>query len=272
VTNPEVSTGPRSIEVFMHENPSGQIHRSRRTGLRLAISVVAVTAAMVVVPACGFEISKSSDSDKSQTTSTTMAPLTTAQMQSALLALPDMPPGWSTDPSPSSDGGTGGGTDALCPAGSSAARASEHDAVEIEFTQTLMGPFVYQSLISAPDAESHLAELRTAFDTCVGQTWSADMGGEMMTLSLAEVSTTPVGDSTVGYRLTGSGSISGTAEMVGLTADFVLVRNDTVIEMYAGMSVNTTLGGETLSPTEFSSIIETGNGKVQRIASEGFRA
>jgi hypothetical protein len=144
--------------------------------------------------------------------------------------------------------------------------------VEIEFTQTLMGPFVYQSLISAPDAESHLAELRTAFDTCVGQTWTDDMGGEIMTLSLAEVSTTPVGDSTVGYRLTGSGSISGTGEMMGLTADFVLVRNGTVIEMYAGMSVATTLGGESLSPSEFSSIIETGNGKVQRIASEGFRA
>ena len=115
-----------------------------------------------------------------------------------------------------------------------------------------------------------MAELRTAFDTCVGETWLDDMGAEPMTLSLTEVSAKPVGDSSVAYRLTGTGTSAG--DPVTLTADFVLVRNGTVIQLYGGVSAATLGGVQSLSADQFNDIIQTGNDKVERISSEGFRA
>ena len=257
----------------MNRKKPEQDPRESRKRRRLAVAAGALVLATLAISSCGFEITKSSDSDKSPASTTTQAPLVTSQLRSALLVVADMPPGWSVDPtssSGSSGGSSSGGTDALCPAGSSAARAGEHEAVETAFTESAIGPFLYQSLFSGPDAESHMAELRTAFDTCVGETWLDDMGAEPMTLSLTEVSAKPVGDSSVAYRLTGTGTSAG--DPVTLTADFVLVRNGTVIQLYGGVSAATLGGVQSLSADQFNDIIQTGNDKVERISNEGFRA
>lgn len=234
--------------------------RSTRKARALGVVVAALALGAAACGGSGGSVSV----QEATTTSTTPATLSSSQLQRALLTLSDMPPGWTVDSSPGSS--SANASDALCPTGQATIKNETHSEAETSFTQGTTGPFVYQALESAPDASGHMTDFKKAFDSCVGSTWTEDAGGESMTVTLAEVSGAKIGDESASYRLTGQTDVSG----VGLTADFVLARNGTVLELYGGMSV--TVPGQTttqLDPQQFASIVTTGNTKVSTALSGG---
>lgn len=232
-----------------------QDQRSHGQRWRLVVGPALVAALLLV--GCG---SSDEGSDEASATTPTTVPvpviLDQAQLNGLLLTVGDLPPGWVLTPPEAS---TGSSTDTLCPDGQATVESEQHPTVETSFAQGETGPFVYQALSSAEDAEAHFADVTQAFDSCLGQTWTEDMDGSPMDVSLNQVSSVQVGDETAAYRLSGS---SSEAE-VALTADFVLVLNGTVVELYSGISVTSPyLSTEQLDPEQFSTIIETANDKV----------
>lgn len=228
---------------------------TRRTFRRLSALAFAV---VLIASAC-------SESEKAEETTatteleatTTTAPrvLDATELDAALLTLGDLPPGWVEMPPEDSESPT----TELCPGGQTPLKQEEHPTAEVSFSQGDYGPIIGQGLASAPDTEAHFDDITQAFDSCIGQTWTEDFDGTTVELTMTEVSSAQVGDETAAYRMSGSDSEG----LITLTGDYVVVMNGSVGEVYFGVSIaSPMLPTSPLDPAEFSTIIETGNAKV----------
>jgi hypothetical protein len=244
----------------------GAAKATRASGRKqLAVAVGVVILLGFATAGCGSKSSTSTGATAAPETTTTAAPvLTAAQLQAAALAVSDLPPGWATDTtlttgsgSATSGAGSSSGTASLCTAGSDLTKKETHDKAEAGFQKTTTGPFVLQTVGTAPDAAAHYTDMKTSLSSCVGQTWTEISGGETVSYTFQEMSAAQVGDQSVAYRLNGS---APSGYMV--TMDFVLTQRGSVVTLYTGVSLAGLPGTTPLDPTEFSTIIKTGDDKV----------
>ena len=204
----------------------------------------------------------SSKQSAAKSTTTTLAVLSESELTAALLTVADLPPGWAADPAVTTTTTASGSTDAtdfLCPAAAEPLKKEQHDSADVAFSQSETGPFLIQSLTSAPDADQHFGDLKGVLRSCVGTPWTSDLDGASMELKMTDVSAAKVGDEVTAVRVTGT---EASAE-VTLTIDFVLVRQGTVLELYGGVSAQSPLmQSAQLTPADFATIVVTGNRKV----------
>jgi hypothetical protein len=240
--------------------------RARSTTHRTTTAAVVVGLLLLVGPvACGDSgtTSKESSARSSTTTTTTLPTLSTSELQGALLTIADLPPGWSAETSTTTTttaGSTGSApSDFLCPAATAPLRKEQHDSAQATFTQGESGPFLLQSLASAPDADKHFTDITASFRSCIGQTWTMDDNGEKLDMTMAEISAPEVGDGSVAYRVSGTSS----SMPLTMTIDFVIGRRGTVLEIYGGISIQSPLmATNQLSAEQFATIVATGDQKV----------
>ena len=169
-----------------------------------ALGVVAIAG---VLPACGGGSKSQSDTTTAQavpttaqsagtdavagSTTTTVRPLTEAQLQSALLTVTDLPTGWSTTPpSPNKMGACQPLVDkAITPAA----------IAEADFVKGKNVPFFGERLAAYPDdatAARAFDNFQSTASTCT--THQQDRA----TVNIGQLSVPPLGDRTIGYRQT----------------------------------------------------------------------
>jgi hypothetical protein len=243
--------------------PSSTERQRNRPGRSRQVAVAAGLVAALVfgVASCG-DSGDSSKQSAAKSTTTTVAVLSASELSAALLTVTDLPPGWAADPSvttTTTESDSTDATDFLCPAAADPLKQERHDSADVAFSQSETGPFLLQSLTSAPDADQHFDDLKGVLRSCVGTPWTSDLDGESMELKMADVSATRVGDEVAAVRITGT---EATAQ-VTLTIDFVLVRQGTVLELYGGVSAQSPLmQSAQLTAADLASIVATGNRKV----------
>jgi hypothetical protein len=229
------------------------------TGRRWVPAVAIVSVAVLLAAACGSTGTDSSGDASHDQATTTLVMLDSAQLERALLTASDLPAGWY--PAGSGSGSSSLlGTDQLCPTAAQALKNEEHDNSEAQFSQGMLGPFFFQGLAAAPDAEAHLADLKTVVDSCVGQTWTTEISGTSVSFTLTDQAGAGVGDESFAFRMVGEGGSDSSSAT--LTFDFAFVRNGSVVESYGGASVRSPDGSGTLDADQFAGLIRTGNDKV----------
>lgn len=228
---------------------------------------VAAAVTVVVLAGCG-----SSSSSKPESGSRGTAPSTSAkalrspeQLRGALLTVADLPTGWASGMGQLSDNSDSSPqSDSMCPAAKNAfpdeLDKSSNSGISAEFNKAQLGPFVFEGLTADENAKAILTTADAALRSCVGQTWDeTDKDGTKTTFTLAEVSMPKHGNQQVAYRITGN----ATGALVSV--DLVVVRVDRVVVAFAGMGVNTILGGGQLDSAEFEHIVSTGVEKLTRV-------
>ncbi|MFM7064542.1 MAG: hypothetical protein ACKO04_13785 [Actinomycetes bacterium] len=237
---------------------------SRRLLGRLAAAV-----AVVVLVGCSTSTETSTPTTSARRTTTTSPELTTSEVENLLLAVDDLPPNWSPggagdDSSDAAEPGepAGGSEDAeadlFCPAAAEPLRNEAHQAAEVSFSRSSMGPEFAQSLLSAPDPAAHFEDVQRVFDSCLGQPWTMDADGETMTMSMSTTSPPDLGDAAVSYRVNGTGSQGTTVAM-----DIDVVRRGSVVQAYFGVSFAAPgVDVEQFGPDEFNQMVATGDAKV----------
>jgi hypothetical protein len=184
----------------------------------------------------GCSSSGSSDSSGSKSATTVAAPMTTAQLQSVLLAPSDLGADWTADTT-SSDSSS---TTPSCMKGLTGSGSSSGASVEASYKsgETV---FAYEGL-GAPgsesDAQSAYAKVTSALDGCQDLTFSSD--GQPVPATISSTGSAGVGDQSAGYTM------AFTASGIPVTLDLVVaqVGSVDVIVMYgwAGNSAAGTVG------------------------------
>jgi hypothetical protein len=166
------------------------------------------------------------------------AALDAVGLESAVLALEDLPTGWSEDtaPPPLTPEDSGG----FCDRPNEAARAQTAGAVasaQVTFTDgSADGASVTETAFSFPTvkaAKSYMKATRAAIDAC--PSWKALSDDGAMTRSVAPISFRKVGDETIAVRITGIPDGATTGDSI----DQVVVRkgNHAITVMpYAGLA------------------------------------
>lgn len=131
-----------------------------------------IAALVLVAAACG---STSQTSGGPATTSVPVA-LDSAQLHQALLTVDDLPPGWSTTNARDLESRSPLAYGQMCANGQATLKKETHDAAAAGFVDSARGALA-QGLVTAPDAEAHVADLRNAFGSCVGQPSPGTVGG-----------------------------------------------------------------------------------------------
>jgi hypothetical protein len=243
--------------------PSSTEHQRHRPGRSRHVAVAGglVAALVFSAAACG-DSGDSSKQSAAKSTTTTVVVLSESELTAALLTVADLPPGWAADPSvttTTTESDSTDATDFLCPTAAEPFKQEQHDSADVAFSQSETGPFLLQSLTSAPDADQHFDDLKGVLRSCVGTPWTTDLDGESMELKMTDVSAARVGDEVAAVRITGTEA----SAQVTLAIDFVLVRQGTVLELYGGLSAQSPLlQSAPLTASDFATIVATGNRKV----------
>lgn len=242
-------------------------YRQRR--VRGGYAVFAMAALLLVSgTSCGDDTGTTAKGSAERSTTTTAAIPSTAELDSALLTTADLPPGWTAEPATTTtapESSADSPTDFLCPTAAEPLRQEEHDSVEASFSQSENGPFLYQALIAAPDAEAHMADVETVFASCVGETWTADIDGEPLDMNMVETSAPTAGSESAAYRITGT----ATNAPLTLSIDFVLIRSGSVIQLYGVIGIQSPLVPTTqLTVQQIAELVDTGDQKVAKVLAE----
>jgi hypothetical protein len=210
--------------------------------------------------ACGS--SKSSDSSPAAieaTTTTTKAPPSAAAVQGAVLTLSDLPAGYSAMPDTSS-----GGDSSLCPAAKaqmpSSLSGDTNPSGSAQFSQSQLGPFLFEAVGVVDDAQAEFAKGKAALDACTSAPWTeTDAQGQVTTYNLAPVSFPTHGSEQVAYKLTAS------ATGAQIEGDIVVIRIDGVLMMIGGLGTTSILGNHPMDPAQLSTIVDTAVGKIEAL-------
>ncbi len=205
----------------------------------------------------------SAEEPADETTTTTAAPSPRSPLDDVLLTLDDLPDGWVVSARAGTDelGTLGPGADFLCPSGEPSVKDEEHGGAGVSFMQpdAPTATILVEVLTSAPDAEEHMADIRSTFDSCLGQTWTSQIAGDEVEVALTATSPETVGDETFGYRM----DLEATEGPNELTFDWVFVRNGDVVELWCA-----TLSSE-LDASLFTDLVRAGDAKVTEAAAAG---
>jgi hypothetical protein len=154
-------------------------------------------------------------------------PAIDARLHGALLALADMPPGWTTtDPSPD-----GGATSAdFC--GVPSVESQELGKAEADFQGGQLGPFFTEELaqIKPGVAKSQLDALAQALPGCQPQTETQD-DGSALTYTVSPLAFPTLGEQTVAVRLKVDGSL------LPIQGDAVFIRRANSVAIVALLAV-----------------------------------
>lgn len=172
---------------------------------RVAVLVSVALAVAVVVPAMA--------SAKSKPKSPKAVVLTTDQLNSAALALTDMPTGYAAMPTDASAVAPNA-TSGICNGPNEAARAqvqgSTATAGSFFGANTTVGPFVFESLYTFPSAKRAQAFLEAGKAQGACGSYNATTSSGAQTRAIAPISFRKIGDDVFAYRLTIEGSTPGT--------------------------------------------------------------
>jgi hypothetical protein len=150
------------------------------------------------------------DAGTTPTTSVEANP-TLAELEPKLLALDDLPTGWTTAPSSEDDDTSG----SLC-----GTTSFEAQSVSVEYQASAMGPYLFQGLLpfdSTAEARAAFDEYTELFNTCEADTDAAGNITEVFPLNFPAL-----GVETLAVRLT----VSGTFPLEG---DLLVVRTGPVL-------------------------------------------
>jgi hypothetical protein len=145
-------------------------------------------------------------------------PLSADRMRPALLAIQDLPTGWSTDATASS--GSGDGDMTGCPQMQTLAglETTANTTVEVHYTKGIRGPFFGEGLVSMAEASARklLTDLGDMASACPVVRFTS--GGNGFDMHLNGLSFPNLGEDTLALRI--SGAVNG----VTLSMDWILVR------------------------------------------------
>jgi hypothetical protein len=125
-------------------------------------------------------------------TTTTVGPLTQAQLQSALLTVTDLPTGWSTTPPSTNKKG-------LCNKASVNKAVPPAATTEADFVMGREIPFFGEQLLSYAD-DSTAARALDKYQSNASSCTTFEQDG--VKVDVGQLSMPPLGDRTIGYRLT----------------------------------------------------------------------
>lgn len=178
-----------------------------------------------------------------QASTTTMtvkkSPLTPEALQTALLTVEDLPPGYAQSPLDEDDGDDT--DDAYCDGADPAKTVPPALEKEISFQKGALGPFLSQSILQytvADEAERYMAEFRSILDNCSSYDRTGD-DGETSTVTVTKMSFDTVGDDTLAIKFT----VQGTSPFSG---DMVFVRQDGIVLAVATMTLDSADTGDTI--------------------------
>lgn len=184
---------------------------------------------------------------------------TTAQLRAALLAVDDMPTGWSTEQDDEDDDDSfSEGCKPL--AALDEAFEDDTDEPEVLYAQGELGPFVNQaigSLPSAAEVSKRMAALKAALGKCPSFQYTDDEG-DTQKVRIAPVSFPRLGDETLASRLT----VEFEGGTLSMTVLAIRVRNHAML--LTGMSVTTVFGGGQLTPADLERIARTAVTKAEK--------
>jgi hypothetical protein len=245
-----------------------------RSRARAGALVIAVAAVAVGAGACGADAPQQAATTPvttvASTTTTTRPVPQPAELKQRALVVADLAPGWAAEPKkdkaagPSSDPAAEGPTDFLCPEARSSSsplgkKVDDDENVEVEFTRSASGPFLMQLLDADENAEAQYAEAAKMFGGCVGKVWTMDNDGLTLAMSAAAASAPKVGDEATAYRFTGKAAQAP----LTLIIDFVLVRRGAVLQLYGGISADSSLiAAKPMADGELADVVTAGDAKV----------
>ncbi|HEX8003621.1 MAG TPA: hypothetical protein VF519_13090 [Mycobacteriales bacterium] len=185
----------------------------------------------------------------SATPSPTAGAATEAQLAGALLAVGDLPTGWSVDDDEDDDD-----EDPIqgCPELAALDdRIGERPNAEVSFARAELGPFFSESagtFRDAGDAAAAVRRLTHALGSCPSFTYTDD-DGKKQRARIAALSFPQVGDETFAARMS--------VEFEGgrISVDFAVVRVRQHVLLLAGTSVTTVFGGGQLDPADLERLV-----------------
>ena len=141
--------------------------------------------------------SPSTSSTSKSSSQSSAADLSGPALQSALLSVEDMPPGYAVQP-PSTNS-----TNGYCPGHDPATAVQEQEKAQVTFSKSTFGPFVAQIIGRYADedtAKRYMAAVRDAGKAC--QSWTdTDSSGSTQSNTLSPLSFEKFGDETFAMRL-----------------------------------------------------------------------
>jgi hypothetical protein len=170
-------------------------------------------------------------------------------VRAALLTLQDMPTGWTTDPTPSTDSGT----DTLCNIPS--AKQQRLVFADLDLQKSELGPFFSQTIgiYETGAAKKLMDDAVKILETC--REWeTTNSDGTKFTLKLAPMSFGKVGEQTFAFRMT------GTSGGFPIQADVVYSREGDVLMVVTYLTVGLNAPDTTLTET----LAKTGHDKIMK--------
>jgi hypothetical protein len=225
---------------------------------------IALMVVVGFVAACGGGSSgddagiASTSTSSSSTTSTTTAP-DPSQLNTALLAVSDLPPGWGAPP-PEDDEDDDSSSSPLCD-GKRSPFEDTVDDVEVSFGKGGLLPQLHEALAVLPEEEARtrFSAARELFTSCLGKTWSAtDEDGDTTTYTMGEVSMPHIGDEDFAVRInaaTGFGNVS---------IDAIVFRDGPVVGLLGGIGGSVAIvGSGQIASDEYVQIARAADRKVE---------
>lgn len=222
---------------------------------------VALVCGSVLTTGCGSSGDSKKPVSRSSSTSTTRPEKvpTAAEVQAALLTVPDLPTGWGTPPpDDSTDNSATSGQ--ICE-GKQSPFLQSVTKQEARFAKGAYLPQLVEVLVATPkqQAITQFAAARALFHSCIGKSWTeTDSQGTQTTFTLGEVSAPKIGDESFGIRLTGSFSM-GT-----ITVDMVFFRSGSIVGVIANLGGTVVIiGTGQVDVAEWTAILSTAERKVE---------
>lgn len=219
-----------------------------------------------MLSACGGS-DKSDGSGKTGVVEKVFAdPLTDAQIEKALLAVDDLPSGWSVsadDEDEDEDDDSDSETSADNPECQKLMDAMDGDDEseafgegEVSFQQSEWGPFLSQSVSSkeGDEIEKAMTAFREAFETCESFT-ETDADGTKTEFKISDMSFPDLGDDTVALKM------SAEAEGFPVDVPLVVVRVDQNVILLASFGI-----GQGMDAKELETVARTAVTKVKAAA------
>jgi hypothetical protein len=195
-------------------------------------------------------------SSKPSVTPAAPAPRTEATLTKALLALPDLQPGFAIDPDAGDDDGTKlSSSNAKCAKLVELFNAEKSPGAKVGVTRGFSGgqngPFVEQTLEAMPSAKAtaaHLAVIKTAIKSCTKAKLTIS-GAGTSTMTITEVAAPKTGTAPVAVRFAAaSGALEGLEVYFAFTGldDVLLSMNFDFADIEAPMLAASTKASKTL--------------------------